>query len=415
MRQRVAALDRVYGATRDEARERAGPVADVVARSRAGRSAHAASRLAIAAWSGRPTRRPRAQRRRSSPPAMQLAPSSTRASSRHWSNATGCERRIFARSNDWIGAFASRQWTIGSVTSRDDRERRLVEQVVRLGDRAVQRVLDRQHAERDLGRDRASTTAMKLGSGSCSTSGREQQRRRRAVRARPAPDSRRVRSSRPPAVQASERHGVADAPNSARRRGAAQVERAATARRAAASTAAPTTRAARARARRGRARAAARASAASRPGWPRPCRRCRAPSRAPARRSPGPSSPRLADAARPRPPVTAGGDVGEDVAEGVLGHEHVEVARVHDDAHRDAVDEAVRELDVGVVRADLGRRRCATGGAVSSTFALSTESRRPPRVRASSNARRAMRATSVGWYSHVSKTVPSSRTPRAPK
>jgi len=52
---------------------------------------------------------------------------------------------------------------------------------------------------------------------------------------------------------------------------------------------------------------------------------------------------------------------------------------------------------------------------VSSTFALSIEVSRPPRPRASSNARRATRSTSRGWYSHVSKTVPSSRTPLAPK
>ena len=41
---------------------------------------------------------------------------------------------------------------------------------------------------------------------------------------------------------------------------------------------------------------------------------------------------------------------------------------------------------------------------VEMTFALSTESRRPLRPRASSKARRATRATSSGWYSSVSYT-----------
>ena len=48
------------------------------------------------------------------------------------------------------------------------------------------------------------------------------------------------------------------------------------------------------------------------------------------------------------------GDVGEDVAEGVLHHEHVERLGVGDDLHRDAVDEPVAQLDVGVVGGELG-------------------------------------------------------------
>ena len=51
---------------------------------------------------------------------------------------------------------------------------------------------------------------------------------------------------------------------------------------------------------------------------------------------------------------------------------------------------------------------------MSSTFALSTESSRPLRAAASSNARRARRSICLGWYSQVSKTVPSARVPRAP-
>ena len=46
---------------------------------------------------------------------MQRTPSAW-TSSRHWSNATGYERSV-RTSETWIGAFASRQWTIGSVTS----------------------------------------------------------------------------------------------------------------------------------------------------------------------------------------------------------------------------------------------------------------------------------------------------------
>ena len=52
---------------------------------------------------------------------------------------------------------------------------------------------------------------------------------------------------------------------------------------------------------------------------------------------------------------------------------------------------------------------------VSSTFALSMDVSALRRVRASAKARRTTRRTWSGWYSHVSKTVPSSRTPLAPK
>ncbi len=52
---------------------------------------------------------------------------------------------------------------------------------------------------------------------------------------------------------------------------------------------------------------------------------------------------------------------------------------------------------------------------VWSTFTLSTDVSRPPRSRAISNARRAIRSTSGREYSHVSNHVPSSRVPFAPK
>ncbi len=58
----------------------------------------------------------------------------------------------------------SRQWTDRQRHLAHDRERRLVEQVVRLGDRADERALDRQHAELDLrGRRPPRSPPMKLG------------------------------------------------------------------------------------------------------------------------------------------------------------------------------------------------------------------------------------------------------------
>ena len=68
---------------------------------------------------------------------------------------------------------------------------------------------------------------------------------------------------------------------------------------------------------------------------------------------PGPSSPRLAEAARPSPPVTARGDVREDVAEHVLGDDDVDALGRGHDLHREAVDERVPHLDVRVLRCDL--------------------------------------------------------------
>ena len=46
------------------------------------------------------------------------------------------------------------------------------------------------------------------------------------------------------------------------------------------------------------------------------------------------------------------GLVAEDVAEHVLGDDHVEAGRVGDELHRGVVDEQVVELDVGVVGGD---------------------------------------------------------------
>ncbi len=55
---------------------------------------------------------------------------------------------------------------------------------------------------------------------------------------------------------------------------------------------------------------------------------------------------------QPEPAGHAGGDVGEDVSERVLHHEGVERGRIHHEQHRDAVDEAVLQLDVGVLLAE---------------------------------------------------------------
>ena len=68
---------------------------------------------------------------------------------------------------------------------------------------------------------------------------------------------------------------------------------------------------------------------------------------------PGPLSPRLAEAARPSPPVTAAATSREDVAERVLGHDDVDAVGDDDELHREAVDERVAQLDVRVLGRDL--------------------------------------------------------------
>ena len=117
----------------------------------------------------------------------------------------------------------------------------------------------------------------------------------------------------------------------------------------------------------------ARSSALASSGRPRPCRSMSATERSIAAgfaipwpaicgaepctgsNSPGPSSPSEADAARPRPAGDRRGDVGEDVAEGVLGHDDVDRLAVRHDRHRERVDEGVVERDVGILgAAELG-------------------------------------------------------------
>ena len=58
-------------------------------------------------------------------------------------------------------------------------------------------------------------------------------------------------------------------------------------------------------------------------------------------------------AARPMPPVIGGRDVGEDVAEQVVGDDHVEVLRLGDQEHRGRVDVLVLGGDVRELGGDL--------------------------------------------------------------
>ena len=126
----------------------------------------------------------------------------------------------------------------------------------------------------------------------------------------------------------------------------------------------------------------------------------------------------VAEARRRSQAETAGdgrGDVGEDVAEHVLGHDHVEAVGVGDELHRRAVDERMPQLDVGIVRRHLVDDPPPEARRVEHVRLVDRRRDAPLRLRASSNARRAMRSTCDGWYSHVSKTVPSESTPRRPK
>ena len=59
-------------------------------------------------------------------------------------------------------------------------------------------------------------------------------------------------------------------------------------------------------------------------------------------------SPMSAEGAKPMPPIKAGAEVGEDVAEEVLGGEDVEVPGAADEVERHGVDVVVAGVDVGV-------------------------------------------------------------------
>ena len=139
-------------------------------------------------------------------------------------------------------------------------------------------------------------------------------------------------------------------------------------------------------------------SRTSRAGSRLPGPRCRAPSRAPARNRPGPARPR----GWPRQQADRAGDhrglVGEDVAEHVLGEEHVEVGGARDQLHRGVVDEHVLELrrpgSRRATRSTVSRHRRE----VSRMLALSTETTcaAPRRARpAMPNASSAIRSISA--------------------
>ena len=55
----------------------------------------------------------------------------------------------------------------------------------------------------------------------------------------------------------------------------------------------------------------------------------------------------------PSPPCSARAEVGDDVAEQVVGDDDLELRRVLHHQHRERVDVEVRRLDVGILRRDL--------------------------------------------------------------
>ena len=252
----------------------------------------------------------------------------------------------------------------------DDRERRLVEQVVRLADRAVEGVLDRQHAERHLARDRRlddrQEARERLGAG-CPPE-----------RAAPPPPRCGCRPGRDsPTSLPTLRRGLSRHARVAPGRLAAFTALPRRCRPSAARTASPNSEVvavppasgvgAERAPRRPRPRPRGRA-----PGSPRPCSSSSASERSIAvgfaapvpamsgaepctgSKIPGPASPRLADEARPRPPVTAAA-TSERMSPKVFS-----ITSTSKDSgsvtmlHRDAVDEPVPELDVRVVGGELG-------------------------------------------------------------
>ena len=93
----------------------------------------------------------------------------------------------------------------------------------------------------------------------------------------------------------------------------------------------------------------------------RPGRRCRAPSRGPARTARGRHPPEAGRGQHPQRPGQHRRLVAEDVAEEVLGDDHVEVGGARDELHRRVVDQQVVELDVGVARRRPGSPSRARG------------------------------------------------------
>ena len=235
----------------------------------------------------------------------------------------------------------------GSVTSETIETRRLVEQVVRLADRPVERVLDRQDADRHLGRDRRLDDGDEARQRLDARAGRREQRGRGgAVAAGGAGIAdERVTPRDLRSTQLASQDGGAEL---GRRGGPAEVRR----RRL-------LDRPRHGRLDRARERGLTEAVLEQQRERAQHRRRVRGSGSGDVGRRAvhrlEDARVRVAEAGRrrePEPAGHAGGDVGEDVAERVLHHEHVEGRRVRDDQHRDAVDEPVRQLDVGIV----GRR-----------------------------------------------------------
>ena len=107
------------------------------------------------------------------------------------------------------------------------------------------------------------------------------------------------------------------------------------------------------RRRRGRdGRASSRRTRSGRPGWRCSCRRYPAPSRAPARTSTGKRRSGI-DVARRRDADRAGdrrAEIGQDVAEEVARHHHVEALRAQHEMRGQDVDMVLRRGDAGVSR-----------------------------------------------------------------
>ena len=103
----------------------------------------------------------------------------------------------------------------------------------------------------------------------------------------------------------------------------------------------------------------------------------------------------------PSEPVIMRGLVREDVAEQVLGDDHVEAARLAHQQHRARVDELVREPHVGVVAARPPPPPAPRAARPRARSPCGRASRACGAARAASNATRAMRAISTSSYTIV--------------
>ena len=114
--------------------------------------------------------------------------------------------------------------------------------------------------------------------------------------------------------------------------------------------------------------------------WRCPGRRCRAPCRG--RLEQRVRSPMSADGAMPMPPTSAARQVGQDVAEHVLGDQHVEVPGLPHQVERHRIDVVVVGRDVREDARRARRRSCGRRPSSANTLALSTQVTRPGRPRA---------------------------------